>query len=242
MTELAVRLLLLLAWGAVVSLDERAFGTFVFHQPLVAGSIAGALLGNLTGGMTAGLIFQSFWPGLLPIGGDVLPAVGPASVLAGAVTGWGTHLVGTQALWSADGPLLFGVVLGLFAAWAGQAWERGTRARNERREQEALASSLPLDEALNRALRWAYLDTALRGAVVVAGGVVIAAVVYLWPAAVRRMGGAPWTQVGVALPLSALGLGLGGLVVLFQGTKPRHGRELLWGLLAGVVFQLLRGL
>ena len=108
MSELAIRLILLLLWAVVVSLDERAFGSFMFHQPLVAGSMAGALLGNAEGGLAAGIVFQCLWPGLMPVGGDLLPSVGLAAVLAGAVTGWGMHLVGTRALWTIDGPLFFG--------------------------------------------------------------------------------------------------------------------------------------
>lgn len=242
MTELTIRLAFLLLWAAVVSLDERCLGSLMFHQPLVAGSVAGALMGNLTGGMTAGLVFQCLWPGLLPVGGALLPAVGLAGVLGGAVSGWGAHLVGTQALWTADGPLLFGVVLGMAAAGAGTAWERGTRRRNAGREERALRSELPLDAALGGAVRRAILDSALRGIVIVGTGVVLAAAVYLWPAGVRRMGATPWPQLGWSLPLVALALGLGGLGVLLRGERLWGSRELLWGVAAGVVLQLVRGL
>lgn len=242
MTELGIRLALLLLWAAIVSLDERCLGSLMFHQPVVAGSVAGALMGNLTGGMTAGIVFQCLWPGLLPIGGVLLPAVGLAGVVGGAVAGWGAHLVGTQALWTADGPLLFGVVLGLFAAAAGGAWEKGTRARNARREAGALASAEPVDRALEKALRSSVLDSAARGVVIAGAGVVVAASVYLWPAAIRRMGEAPWPQVGWALPLAALALGLGALAVLFQGPRLRPSRALVWGVVAGIVLQLLRSL
>jgi hypothetical protein len=241
-SELTVRLALLLIWAAIVSLDERAYGSYVFHQPLVAASVAGVLMGNLTGGMTAGLVFQCFWPGLLPIGGNPLPAVGLAGVLGGAVTSWGTHLAGTQALWSADGPLFFGVFLGLLAAGAGQLWERESRRRNTRREEEALEGPLPLEEGLRRALRSSYSDTALRGIVLVGVGVVLAGLVYLWPAGVRRMGRSPWVELGWTLPVAALGLGLGSLLVLLRGPGRRLSSELLWGLAAGIVIQLLRSL
>lgn len=242
MTELAIRLALLLLWAAVVSLDERCLGSLMFHQPLVAGSVAGALMGNLTGGMTAGLVFQCLWPGLLPVGGTLLPAAGLAGVLGGAVSGWGAHLVGTQVLWTAGGPLLLGVLLGLAAAGVGAAWEQGTRRRNAAREERALASPQALEAALSGALRGAVLDSALRGIVIVGVGVVAAAGVYLWPAGVRRMGSTPWPEFGWALPLVALALGLGGLGVLFPGDRRWSSRELLWGLVAGVVVQLVRGL
>ncbi len=242
MTELGIRLVLLLLWAAVVSLDERCLGSYVFHQPIVAGSVAGALMGNLTGGMTAGIVFQCLWPGLLPIGGVLLPAVGLAGVLGGAVAGWGAHLVGTQALWTADGPLLFGVVLGLLAAAAGGAWEQGTRARNAKREETALASTLPLGAALDRALRGAILDSAARGVVITGLGVMVAAVVYLWPAGVRRMGEAPWPQVGWGLRLAGLSLGVGALHLLFHGPRPRVSPAMLWGLAAGILAQLIRSL
>jgi len=240
-TELTFRLILLLLWAAVVSLDERCLGSLMFHQPLVAGSVAGALMGNLTGGMTAGLVFQCLWPGLLPVGGALQPAAGLAGVLGGAVSGWGAHLVGTQALWTADGPLFFGVLLGLGAAIAGAAWERGIRRRNVGREERALASDLPLEATLGAALRESVAESAVRGVVVVGLGVLVAAAVYLWPAAVRRMGEPPWPQLGWALPIAALGLGLGGLAVLLEG--PGRGRRALaLGVVTGVVAQLLRGL
>lgn len=242
MSELTVRLALLLLWAAVVSLDERAFGTYVFHQPLVAGSVAGILMGNLTGGMTAGLVFQCLWPALLPVGGNLLPSVGLAGVLAGAVSAWGTHLVGPRALFNSDGPLFFGVVLGLVAAGAGQAWERGTRRRNIRREEEALTSEKPLEEALRAAFRASYSDTALRGVVIVGAGVIVAGLVYLWPAGIRRMGGSPWSDLGWSLPLASLGLGLGGLLFMLRGKGRRIPSELAWGLAAGVVIQVLRNL
>ena len=211
----------------------------MFHQPLVAASVAGILMGNLTGGMTAGLVFQCLWPGLLPVGGAVLPAVGLAGVVGGAVTAWGTHLVGTQALWSADGPLFFGVVLGLLAAWAGQIWERETRRRNVLREESALSSERPLEEALRDAFRASYHDSALRGVVIVGAGVLVGGLVYLWPAGVRQMGAAPWAELGWCLPLAGLGLGMGGLLVSLRGGGARLPMEIWLGLVVGVILQVL---
>jgi hypothetical protein len=241
-SELSIRLVLLLLWAAVVSLDERAFGSYMFHQPLVAGWVAGAIVGHAQGGLAAGLVFQCLWPGLLPIGGDLLPSVGIASVLAGAVTGWGSHLVGTRAVWTANGPLFFGVSLGLPAGWFGMLWERATRERNARREQAALASGAPLEEALAGALRASYADTALRGVVVVGGGILLAATVYLWPAAIRILGASPCSDLGASLRLAALGLGLGVLLFALGGARRKHVAELIWGLAAGIILQLLRGL
>jgi hypothetical protein len=240
--ELLVRLALLLLWLGLVSTDERASASFGFHQPIVSGSVAGWLMGNLDGGAGAGLVFQALWPGLLPVGGTLLPAVGIAGGIAGAVAGWGAHLVGTRALWTADGPLLFGVVLGLVAAWIGGAWERGTRRRNLYREERALAAPGSLLEALERARRWAVLDSVLRGVILGGAAVFLAGVVYLWPAAVRLLGASPVPEVGRALRPAAFGLGLGGLWLLFDGPRPRLSRPVAAGLAAGVLFQLLRGL
>jgi hypothetical protein len=241
-TELLVRLGLLLLWLALVSVDERTSASLGLHQPIVAGSVAGWLMGNLDGGAGAGLVFQALWPGLLPVGGTLLPAAGIAGGIAGAVAGWGAHLAGTRALWTADGPLLFGVVLGLLAAWAGAAWERGTRRRNRGREEDALDREGTLLEALETARERAFLDSAMRGVLLGAGAVVLAGVVYLWPAAIRLLGASPVPEVGRALRPAAFGLGLGSLFLLLEGPRPRVSRPMVLGLAAGVVFQLLRGL
>jgi hypothetical protein len=240
--ELLIRLALLLLWLGLVSTDERASASLGFHQPIISGSVAGWLMGNLDGGAGAGLVFQALWPGLLPVGGTLLPAVGIAGGIAGAVAGWGAHLAGTRALWTADGPLLFGVVLGLVAAWIGGVWERGTRRRNLHREERALAASGSLLDALERARRWALFDTALRGVFLGGAAVFLAGVVYLWPAALHLLGASPVPEVGRALRPAALGLGLGGLWLLFDGPRPRLSRPVAAGLAAGVLFQLLRGL
>jgi hypothetical protein len=239
-SELALRLAILLLWAAVVSLDERAYGSLMLHQPLVSATVAGSLMGNINGGMSAGLVLQCFWPGLLPIGGSMLPAAGLAGVVAGATTSWGVHLVGTRLLWSMHGPLLFGVTLGLLTAGAGEVWERATRRRNEAREERALASDEPLATALERAMRASYHDTALRGLLLVGAGLLVAAVVYLWPAGVRRLGSRPWPQWGAALRLSALGLGLGGLLAHLGRGRRSFPKEIIWGALLGAGIQILR--
>jgi hypothetical protein len=240
--ELLIRLGLLLLWLAVVSVDERTSASLGLHQPIVSGSVAGWLMGNLDGGAGAGLVFQALWPGLLPVGGTLLPAIGIAGGIAGAVAGWGAHLAGTSALWTADGPLLFGVVLGLVAAWAGATWECATRRRNAGREERALAAPGALGMALERARQWAVIDTAMRGVLLGAAAVLLAGVVYLWPAAWRLLGASPVPEVGRALRPAALGLGLGSLLLLLEGPRPHISRQVVMGLGAGVLFQLLRGL
>ncbi len=254
MSDLPVRIVLVLLWSAVVSLDERAFGSFLFHQPLVAASLAGAIMGDARGGMVAGLVFQALWPALFPIGGNLLPAVGPASVLAGAVAGWGARAgsgahpgwasggAGFGSLPAAEGILVLAVVLGLAAAWAGRLWERGTRARNEAREALALASRAPLDRALGRALALSYADTALRGIAVAGAGLAVALLVLTRPETGRALANDAAVRLGRALPLAAVALGLGGLLLLLRGTRVRQGGAILWGLLAGIAIQLLRGL
>lgn len=72
-------------WGAWVSLDERAWGSWAVHQPLVAGTVAGWILGDVRSGLTAGFLFQALWPGLLPIGGALLPASGLGALTAASV-------------------------------------------------------------------------------------------------------------------------------------------------------------
>lgn len=237
--ELLVRLVLLLLWLGLVSIDERTSASLGFHQPIVSGSVAGWLMGNLHGGAEAGLVFQALWPGLLPVGGTLLPAAGIAGGIAGAVAGWGAHLAGTRALWTGDGPLLFGVVVGLVAAWIGGAWECGIRRRNLDREERAMAAAGPLLDALEQARRWALFDAALRGVLLGGAAVFLTGVVYLWPAAVRLLGASPVPEVGRALRPAAIGLGLGSLLLLFDGPRLRVSWPVVVGLVAGVLFQLL---
>lgn len=261
MIDPSVRVVLLLLWGAIVSLDERAWGSYMLHQPLVAGTVAGALLGSVQSGLAAGLILQCFWPALQPVGGDLLPAVGLAGVLAGAVAAWGTRLAASGAdpsphdSWFSrgtgpsflggssppGGPLFFAVTLGLLAAWAGRSWERATRRRNAAREERALRSSAPLGEELGRALRAALADSSLRGVVIVGAGLGLAALLFFWPAAARGLATLSARPVGSSLRLVALALGLGALAHVFGAPRRRHATDLLLGLAAGVALQLLRG-
>jgi len=162
-TEPAWVIALLPLWGAVASLDERAWGSIGFGQPLVAGAVAGFLAGSLPAGLVAGVVLQAVWPGLQPIGGDILPAAGVAGVAAGTVAAMtaagvtgpvvtGAAVTGAAMTtgnspgvpgWDALGvPAVLGVIAGLAASWGGARWEVATRARNGRREARALGSAV----------------------------------------------------------------------------------------------------
>jgi len=125
--DLAI-LLLLAAWGAIVSLDERALGPLVLHEPLVAAGVGGILAGRPAEGLLLGFTLQLVWPGLRPLGGSREPAAGLA-----ALVGLGWYLL----LPEPGGPWRFPAALGAAIATAswGRAAEDLLRRRNARREE-----------------------------------------------------------------------------------------------------------
>ncbi len=126
-----VLLLLFSAWGAFVSVDERAFGPLLFHEPLAAAGVAGLLIGRLPEGVLFGVTFQLVWPGLRPMGGSRLPSGGLGALVALA---WYMSLPEEAGVWGFPIALGAGVAA---AAW-GQSSEDWLRRRNGEREARTL--------------------------------------------------------------------------------------------------------
>lgn len=235
-----VAALLVIMWGAWVSLDERTWGSWAVHQPIVAGTITGLLLGDLRAGLAAGVVFQALWPGLLPVGGSAVPASGLAAVTAAAFCALGQGGQEMLRPWPGHPLLLPACIAGLAAAWAGEHLEGRIRVRNGRRESEAISAWPGRPERLERAFRGAVLDGAARGVVVVGAGMALA-----FGSGVSglssRIGANPWVAaVGEILPLAVLGLCLGSVGRWFGGG--RRGRPILEisaGLLAGLLLRIL---
>ncbi len=113
------------AWGALVSLERRAFLQAMFSRPLVAATGMGLLLGQLQTGLYLGMILELFYLGTASLGAalpenDTLAASGTtaAAAMMASQTGGG----GTPALWSLSLLLFSG--LGLL----GRAVDRGMEA------------------------------------------------------------------------------------------------------------------
>ena len=91
------------AWGALVSLERRAFLQAMFSRPLVAATGMGMLLGQLQTGLYRGMILELFYLGTASLGAalpenDTLAASGTtaAAAMMASQTGGG----GTPAIWS----------------------------------------------------------------------------------------------------------------------------------------------
>ncbi len=135
-------------WGALVSLERRAFLQAMFSRPLVAATGMGLLLGELQTGLYLGMVLELFYLGAASLGAalpenDTLAATGTTAAAASmAFEGGGG---GTPALWS--------VALLLFAGLG--VLGRGIDHRLERHSAELSVRSLGLAERgeLERAVR-----------------------------------------------------------------------------------------
>ena len=91
------------AWGALVSLERRAFLQAMFSRPLVAATGMGLLLGQLETGLYLGMVLELFYLGTASLGAalpenDTLAASGTTA--AAAMMAWQTGGGGTPAIWS----------------------------------------------------------------------------------------------------------------------------------------------
>jgi PTS system mannose-specific IIC component len=91
------------AWGALVSLERRAFLQAMFSRPLVAATGMGLVLGQLQTGLYLGMVLELFYLGTASLGAalpenDTLAATGTtaAAAMMASQSGGG----GTPAIWS----------------------------------------------------------------------------------------------------------------------------------------------
>lgn len=90
-------------WGALVSLERRAFLQAMFSRPLVAATGMGLLLGQLQTGLYLGMILELFYLGTASLGAalpenDTLAASGTTA--AAAMMAFHAGGGGTPAIWS----------------------------------------------------------------------------------------------------------------------------------------------
>jgi len=91
------------AWGALVSLERRAFLQAMFSRPLVAATGMGLLLGQVQTGLYLGMILELFYLGTASLGAalpenDTLAATGTTAAAATMASQSGGG--GTPAIWS----------------------------------------------------------------------------------------------------------------------------------------------
>lgn len=212
------------AWGALVSLERRAFLQAMFSRPLVAATGMGLVLGQLQTGLYLGMVLELFYLGTASLGAalpenDTLAATGTtaAAAMMASQSGGG----GTPAIWSLSLILFAG--LGLL----GRAVDR----RLESHASALSAHGLELAEhgELERAVRqnlwgiWPY-------ALVYLGLNVVCALLGLWigshlhrvPLVVLR--GLAWAFPAMASVAAAI------------AARGSHARSAaLWGLVGGAV-------
>jgi len=90
-------------WGALVSLERRAFLQAMFSRPLVAATGMGMLLGQLETGLYLGMVLELFYLGTASLGAalpenDTLAASGTTA--AAAMMAFQAGGGGTPAIWS----------------------------------------------------------------------------------------------------------------------------------------------
>jgi len=213
---------LIAAWVFWVGVDQRAWGGFLIHQPLVAGTVAGVLCGMPKAGFLVGAGLQALWPGPLPMGGALQPAGGLAACativwtrlcLTGGASrgGWGA---GEMAAAGAAALLM------LSSAGLGTRLEQGLRRWNRRLARRGGGRGAAL------------AAIALAG---LAGVAAVAALVAVFAGAWRlaAFDDGPSADAAVVLAWALLGIGLGGEILRSSRRAPVHPAWLFAGALVG---------
>jgi mannose/fructose/N-acetylgalactosamine-specific phosphotransferase system component IIC len=139
----------LLALGAWTAADATAFLQILVSQPLVAAGLAGWIAGDAGAGLGVGLLLQVLSMRALPLGGVVVPVLGPAAVVAGSLAASrpSVHVSGTYAVPEAA-PL---ALLLLLALLLGEIGRRATiRLRERRGERVRRAEACVASDELTR--------------------------------------------------------------------------------------------
>ena len=215
------------AIGGFVGLDTTSFPQMMVSRPLVAGTVTGAVLGRPVAGLTVGFILEAFSLLVLPVGASRYPESGTATVAATAAY----IAVAPAAL--APGVLV--LVLAFALAWE---WVGGQSVVLLRRANGKLLlkqEGVPARQLEHRHLSAMGLDF-VRGAVVAAGGGLIAAALARWAAPLWDLD--PRSTMAVLAVLTATMIGTA--VPIFGGIRARR-YALLLGLVAGVALTLVAG-
>lgn len=218
-------IVLLVLWGTLVALDLVSVPQAMISRPLVAGAVAGWLAGDVEAGVRVGAVLELFALDVLPIGAARYPDYGPATVAAAALAAGAPWELG---LGVSVGTAL---VLAVLGGWTLQVARRWNAAAIQR-HAAALAAG---ESGTIRQLQYGgLLRDAARGAVLTAGGLVLAWGLARWLTLDRR------TAVG--LTLIAIGAGVSAAAAGAVRSAGR-GTRLKWlavGAAAGTLLAVLR--
>ncbi len=157
--------LVVAAIGGVVGLDGTSFPQAMISRPVVAGALTGAVLGRPTEGLLVGFMLEVFALVILPIGAVRYPESGTAAVASASA------YIALAPVGMDPGVLVLTLAFGL-------AWEHvggATIVLMRRSNGRLLTGDAPLSAAqLERRHLMAMAVDFLRGAVVSAGGAVLA--------------------------------------------------------------------
>jgi PTS system mannose-specific IIC component len=161
--------------GALLAIEQVSVAQLQLSHAFVAGTLAGLLTGHAGEGALLGALLGLLTATYRPVGGVIPPDGGPAAVVAvGALAGGGT-LAGAAHTGAALGAAL---LVGLLIAELGRVSEAWTRELNlglvRRAEAEATT------EAVRRAVLWAIVIAAARGALTVVIGLALATPLVAW--------------------------------------------------------------
>lgn len=195
--------------GGLVGLDTTSFPQMMFSRPLVAGTLTGAVLGDPMAGLAVGFIMEAFALLVLPIGAARYPESGTATVAAVAayLTVAGTPLV----------PGALALAVGFGVAWEWAAGETVVLLRRQNGRLLLGRKGMPARRLERLHLTAMALDFA-RGAVVAAGGGLIAAALLRVAAPLWGLDGAS-TMALLALVTATM---IGTAVPVFGGLRARR--------------------
>lgn len=163
--------LLLVALGAVLTLDGVAVGQFMISRPLVASTLAALLLGDPASGLLVGAILEGFLLVSVPSGGGRFPEPGHAAVVAAAAAVWTGGPAG----------LALGVTLGLLFGWIGALTQGVQRQINTRWIPDPARGRVTMKAVVRGHLISIALD-GVRGAALTGIGLGVVALLAPWMA------------------------------------------------------------
>lgn len=189
-----------IAFGAVVFLDDWPLLQSMLSRPIVVGPIVGATLGEPAAGVVWGGVFEAVYLGTLPVGLAHVPQAGLAALI-------GTWMAITTA---SEGLVAGGLVMTLAVAAGAigarlDRWHRRLNGRTAARVQAAVETGHPV--VLGRSILLAIVRAGAVGAVATAAMLLCGGAVAEVLAATAWMGWLPddWVVVaaGAALAVNA---------------------------------------
>lgn len=155
----------LLAIGTLLALDSVSVGQVQLARPLPASALAGWWCGDLPSALAAGVLLELIALETMPVGASRYPDWAPAGVVAAAVAAVAEPVAPA---------LVLAVIAGLLVAWASGQSMVVLRHANGRRFHDMQARLDAGDaSAVGRLIGLGIAGDAVRGALVMAGGLAL---------------------------------------------------------------------